>query len=110
MATLREWLTNAGFDWDTGTIIYQEIGDDENYPGWASELKCGSKIPNTAPILDHKFSCGFGGPMCPRILAKDRKAVYFPSKYDGSTELVKVVTDVRHYLKEGNDTPYPGGG
>ncbi len=119
MATLREWLNKADFDWDSGVIVYHELRtiDDDGYfvtrpPGWADLIDVGSKkvIAHDHVVLDHNFECGHGGPECPRIVAKDRDRVYFPSKYDGATWLQVVELDLDKYLDGDKETPYPGGG
>lgn len=108
MATLREWLKEEGFDFKDGVIIYQEVKEGAT-PGWRSGHDCYSPavITNCHDILDRDFDDSYGGPECPRIFAKDSKAIYFPGQYDGSTWLEKVYIDVQHYLS-GKDTPYPG--
>lgn len=99
-ASVRKWLTMACFDWDEGVIVYQ---DGDLY----SKRRKGKVIDRTHPILDHKFNSGYGSPECPCFIAKDRRATYFPSQYDGSTELVVVLNDIMAYTK--TSTPYPGG-
>ena len=105
MATIREWLSESNFDWKDGTIIYQETGD--NYPGWG-RVTSASIIENDHPILDENFDDGFGGPDCPRFVAKDKNHTYFPGQYDGSTFIVVVSANMDDYLN-GLETPYPGG-
>ena len=110
MATIREWLNAAGFDWDRGVLIYQAIKMGESdYPGWASDdqLKTPIYIDKTHAILDAKFSSGYGGPECPRFFARDSTAIYFPGQYDGATWCEKVVIDPEAYI-QGLETPYPG--
>ena len=106
MATIREWLSESEFDWEKGTIIYQEV-DDKDYPAWG-EIKCTSIIENTHPILDEVFNDGFGSADCPRFVAKDNNNMYFPVQYDGATDIVVVSTDMEDYLN-GLETPYPWG-
>ena len=106
MATIREWLSESNFDWEKGTIIYQEV-NDEDYPGWG-EVKHTSIIENNHPVLDKVFDDGYGSADCPRFVAKDRNNMYFPEQYDGSTCIVVVSTDMQDYLN-GMETPYPGG-
>jgi hypothetical protein len=109
MAKLREWLDKKGFDWESGVILYQECEEDY-YNGWVSETDAITTTPidKQHPILDKEFSSGYGAPECPRILAKDDTAMYFPGQYDGATWLEKVNLDLEFYLE--NLTPYPGGG
>lgn len=107
MTTIREWLNIKGFDWPTGSIIYQETADG-HYPGWQDPLNS-YKITSKHHILDKPFNSGFGGPECPRFFARDKEAVYFPSQYDGSTRCVRVAIDPDYYLIPGNETSYPGG-
>ena len=116
MATIREWLDGSGFDWESGKIIHQgtrnEWDEDEEcelYPGWSPPT--GAKvITRDHAILDKQFNTGFGGPDCPRFVARDPVAIYFPGQYDGSTWLVRVWINIDRYLDfEKNETPYPGG-
>lgn len=116
MANLKKWLDELGFDWEYGTIIYQPVKEDKDYqpcPGWASadELEQPMYISKSAAILSVEFDDGFGSPQCPRVLAADANAIYFPKQYDGSTSLVKIITNLDYYLSvKGISTPYPGGG
>lgn len=107
-ATLRGWLNEAGFDWESGLIVWQDTGED-NYPGWHTPEAPGVVITKDHEVLDRKFYCGYGGPECPRIFAQDKNAIYFPGQYDGSTWLERIVTDPGFYTLPGNATPYPGG-
>jgi len=100
MATLRQWLTDSGFNFDTGTIVYQK-GD-----GWEPS-KDGIYIDKEHPILDHEFNDGYGGPQCPAIFAKQGNCIWFPGQYDGSTWLEKVCIDSEYY--KDHPIPYPGG-
>ena len=104
VATIAGWLNEAGFDWESGTIIWQDTGTDE--PGWAS-MKSARKIPPDHPILTKEFDSGFGRAECPRFIAEDRERLYFPSQYDGKTDLVYVYKNIDVYLTS-KDSPYPG--
>jgi len=109
MSTLREWLTDAGFDWANGRIVYQAVAPDAYCPGWGSPIS-GKFIDSTHPVLDEQFESGYGAPRCPRIIARDGVAIYFPGQYDGSTWLERIVIDLDKYV--GADfivSPYPGG-
>lgn len=110
MAKLKDWLDELGFDWEKGIILYQPVTKEASCPGWASEEEMlpTKIIKSNDPILIKTFSSNFGSPQCPRIWAKDGKAVYFPSQYDGSTSLEKVIIDPSYYLN-GASTPYSGG-
>jgi hypothetical protein len=47
--------------------------------------------------------------MCPRFIAQDENAVYFPAQYDGSTWLEKVDLRMASYVgPNAIPTPYPG--
>lgn len=111
--TLRELLNALGFDWNTGRIVYHDVtqpdGEYTGNPGW-SDATSAQEIPDTHPILDKEFYTGFGGPQCPRFVAEDAVKIYFPSQYDGSTQVHSIWKDLGKYLdfKE-NSTPYPGG-
>lgn len=108
MSTLRSWLNDAGFDWENGTIVYQEANGYS--PGWSGseELSPPRVIESSDSVLDREFDSGYGAPRAPRIFARDNHAVYFPGQYDGSTWLETVIIDPEYYLS-GNATPYPGG-
>jgi hypothetical protein len=107
-STIRSWLEEQGFDWDSGVIVYQWREGGEFAPGWSTP-DSSRQLDFTDPILDTRFCTGHGGPMAPRFFAKDRTAVYFPGQYDGATWCEKVVTDPKWYLDPANKTPYPGG-
>lgn len=107
-ATIRAWLTDGGFDWTDGRILWQDTEEDDSSPGWATP-RAAAWIEPTHAILDKEFHDGYGGPECPRFIAEDNKALYFPNQYDGSTGLTVVMKDLSHYLDPKNETPYPGG-
>jgi hypothetical protein len=107
-STLRKWLDAEGFDWSSGRIIYHKTSE-EDCPGWTSDIESREEINSEHPIFDFEFSSGFGGPKCPRIFARDKDAIYFPSQYDGSTCLERVAIDCGFYLQDRSQTPYPGG-
>jgi hypothetical protein len=107
MATLREWLTNAGFNWDAGRIIFHDTGDKSPDYG---DVIAARVIARDDPILDKSFDSGFGDAQCPRIVAEDAERIYFPGTYDGSTWLDWVYKDLDHYLDKEHSTPYVGGG
>jgi hypothetical protein len=105
MATLRAWLTEAGFNFDTGIIVYHDT--DEVY--WSDYVISRQVIRKDHPIIDMEFDDGYGRPECPNIVAFDGPFMFFPQQYDGATSLVKVSTRFEDYLVEGSSTPYPGG-
>lgn len=100
-ATLRQWLTEAGFDWNAGRIVVQ---DDDYQPTSARWVE------QDDPMLDEVFETGFGHAGAPCFIAEDATAIYFPDQYDGSTSCVRVWKDITRYLKLEANTPYPGGG
>ena len=109
MNTIRDWLTEKGFDWEKGRILYQESSGYS--PGWAAgdELQQPVEITAHHPILDLRFPHGFGAPSCPRFFAKDTDAIYFPGMYDGSTWCVRIPIELDKYITENIPTPYVGG-
>lgn len=118
MATLREFLDEQKFDWHSGTILiqwtkiymYDDGEEDKERPGW-DEITGASFITFDHPILDKEFSDGYGGPECPRFVAEDAEAIYFPGTYDGATWCSKVYKELGKYLDwENLETPYVGGG
>lgn len=124
MATVREWLNELGFDWDNGTIVHQPVENEgpetteilgvevcANPPGSRSPL-AGNRVERDDLVLDREFDDGYGLPACPRFVAKDREAIYFPVQYDGSTRPARVLLDMRRYIGDKGeiaDSPYPGG-
>lgn len=107
MPTIKEWLTTEGFDWESGEIIYHEV-EDSNHPGWSGAISA-SLVPHTHQVLTKEFDHGYGSPQCPRFIAKDKNAIYFPWQYDGATGIQKVFISIKKYLDISNETPYPGG-
>jgi len=119
MATIKQWLDDAGFDWENGTVVVHEIEQDEDdwpHPGSGlayefSETIVTRRARENDFLLNRKFDCGLGSANCPRFFARDENNVYFPAKYDGSTWLEVVNINPEAYLGNGYDeTPYPGGG
>ena len=112
MATLRQWLIEAGYSPDTGYIVYHETKDEvfnaHGLQDQSENVIDRSLIGWNHPILDKEFDDGYGCPEAPRIVVEDAEAIYFPTAYDGSTELVKVRKGLRYYLSEESVTPYPG--
>lgn len=109
MITLRRLLTDLKFDWMQGIIIYHEPTDPDDEGGWCYDIKSRSAIPFNHPVLDKEFDPGYGSPECPRIIAYDFKAIYFPWQYDGASRLTKVWANPDEYLEDDSTTPYPGG-
>lgn len=103
--TLRQWLTQAKFDFAEGRIIYHPVRDNE-YPGY-SDL-WGEPIPMPEEILDQVFRADYEGPECPRFIAEDSRALYFPYKDKGRTGLVVVYKNLDAYTTRLEQTPYPG--
>lgn len=108
MPTIRAWLTKAGFNFKEGIIVYHPVSED-HCPGYDDYLIDGRYISMDHKILDTEFSDDYGGPECPRFIAKDRFALYFPSQYDGATSIEKVYLDLNKYVGNNKPTPYPGG-
>lgn len=109
MATVRKWLEEGGFSWETGVVVFQETTGYS--PGWsnADEILPGVFLKSDDEILDKEFGPGYGAPECPRIFAKDGDWIFFPGQYDGATWLEKVNINPGYYLNKENPTPYPGG-
>jgi hypothetical protein len=106
--TIREWLNEDGFNWDKGVIIIQGVREKESCPGWATPISA-QVITSDNPILDELFCADFGGPECPRFVAKDDIKIYFPSMYDGATWIESVFIDIKEYLVfNRNESPYFG--
>lgn len=118
MATIKQWLIDAEFDWENGRIIFQELKKDPDdpsetlaySPGWSDieEVEQAIEIEKNHEILTLKFCNSFGSPECPRFMAEDNNAIYFPTQYDGATSLTKVYK-LNYYLNNKSLTPYPGG-
>ena len=112
MTTIRVELSRLGFSWFGGIIVWQKpCVDGSEYPGHDRGGRANT-IPHNHAILDTEYDEGFGSPECPRFVAKDYSAVYFPTQYDGSVRVERVLTDIVAYVGDGSqpDTPYPGGG
>jgi len=111
MATLRELLTHAEFNWDEGLIVWQPVDGKASCPGWAhcDELLEPMFIKNDHWVLDAEFSTGYGSPEMPRFVAKDDKRIYFPVQYDGSTHVDWVCQSLTPYINGTEAFPYPGG-
>ena len=105
MANLRQWLDGLGFDWETGKIIYQRTKEDF-LPGW--EKPCdATEISNDDPILTEEFRDIYSGPRCPRIVAKDKSAIFFPVTKSGKTWIERIFHDIDNYLDwNTNESPY----
>lgn len=107
MATIKKWLDEAGFNWSDGRILWQDVEEGRS-PGWGDPTTA-QWIQPDHEVLTREFSSGYGGPECPRFVAEDDKAIYFPSQYDGATGIEVVFKDLTKYLDVKNETPYPGG-
>ena len=107
MANLQKWLDDAGFDWATGEVFVQFGEDGKHLTGWDDKVSETRKVERGDPVLALTFDAGFGGPECPRFVARDGEAIYFPWQYDGATGLEKVRLDFDVY-KKGEPAPYPG--
>ena len=106
-STIRKWLDQSGFRWDKGKIIIQECGIGR-FPGWGTPVsaRIASKDDH---VLNIEFYSGHGGPECPRFVAEDDVAIYFPAQYDGATNIEKIWKGLDEYLTLSEPTPYPGG-
>lgn len=109
MATIREWLENNGFDFETGTIVYQPTTGSSPGCSYDEEIQQGVIVGKAHVILDREFNNGYGSPQCPRFFARDNDAVYFPVQYDGMTYCERVPIDTAVYVNGNQPTPYPGG-
>lgn len=112
MATIHQWLKAVNFNFKCGIILYQPVEIYEDYypsPGWTTPASA-ELVGENHTILHKEFHNGFGSPQCPRFVAKDDQAIYFPCQYDGATNIQKVWLDLNKYLDFNNHhTPYPGG-
>lgn len=111
MTTLRAQLTEAGFDWTSGRILYHQISDEAYSPGWVNdnEIIARKFIDFDDEILDKEFEEGYGAPNLPRFIAEDESFVYFPVQYDGATWVGRTAKNITAYLQNGSQTPYFGG-
>jgi|SRR3972149_311509 len=113
MATIRQWLNEAGFDYTRGEIVFHHVEEDAT-PGWGNAIAASlwtlqDQAPEAVKELDREFDTGYGGPQCPQFIADDGVKLYFPDQYDGSTSLVTVYKNIARYLDIKTPTPYPGG-
>ena len=67
MATIRQWLSKAEFDWDNGKIVSLDAEEDQE-----------EVVDHSNPILDKEFDSAHGNPGCPRIAATDGTKMYWP--------------------------------
>lgn len=117
MATVREWLNEAGINWSTTVIVAHHLAEDSYSAGWgegvaAFRFDFSSNLPASAEVLqllDTNFDNGFGAPQAPRFVADDGTRLFFPSQYDGSTSLEYIYKDINKYMDVNYQTPYPGG-
>lgn len=103
-ATIRSWLTEAGFWWEAGQIVVHDLKPDTS-PFYAEGDDVSNRriIDHDDPILDQ--DCGYE---CPRFVAHDLTATYFPVQYDGAVWIEWVSHNILDYLKPGSVTPFPG--
>lgn len=105
MATLRKWLTEEKFDWETGRIALQSRKSRYSEPNKASF------IPFDHPEMDKAFDDGCGLFEAPMFVAEDKDRIYIADDYDGSSSLVAIFKDVSKYLDfKANPIPHVGGG
>ncbi len=128
MAVLRQWLDEAGFDWEEGRLILwpgQSCGSlggevaDSTRPvvalAWAiGRLEAVPCVATSVETKDHadldeEFDDGFGGYGCPSFVAFSDGFIFLASQYDGRTGLVKISMSPDSYLN-GEGAPCPGGG
>lgn len=104
MATIREWLDEAGFDWEASQIVYQETTGWEwiDFPGHPAPDFCtrGDVVVARVaykddPILDAYFN-DRAYDHAPRFIANDGRAIYIPT--DSGTELLVIELDISTYL------------
>lgn len=109
MATLRQLLTEKGFDWEGGFIVvwHETEGD---CPGWGDTVVGRHLITSDKhSLFDKEFDTGYGAPEMPRFIARDRTKLYFPHTYCGATAIAVVYLDILEYMGDNIDTPYCGG-
>jgi hypothetical protein len=118
MSTIQQWLDEAGFNWERGLIVVHTYADGapaarDSYSRWDTnhdKVAVRRRAHRGDPVLVHEFDSGFGSPACPRFFAKDDQRIYFPVCYDGATWCEAVHYRIGHYLEDGSETPYCGGG
>ena len=118
----REWLNKAGFDWNTGILVYQE----PRYGDWDTDIDCrlspfsqihyggiekdpikrSSLLDQKAEILDFEFEEDLHFPL---IFAKDSKAIYIVEYYNGGSSLERISIDPEDYLNGKCIAPALGG-
>ena len=124
MATVRKWLSELGFDWEKGTIVFQAVEDREGKAFWATGAEAEPGIPpgqamplegrivgRDDPFLDWEFNDRHGAPNCPRFIARDQKAIYFPATFAGATWAERIFLDLSQYVGakgEFEHAPYLG--
>ena len=95
MTTAKQWLQEAGFDFENGKILLwwhpnKESGyEDRSYWGDEAEMKK-EFVSKEHPRLAQEFDTGFGGVEAPIFMAEDDRAVYVVGCYDGSSWLERI--------------------
>jgi len=105
MATIRNFLDGKGFDWGTGLIILQWTRRP-----WDVDVADSRRVEGrNDAALDYEFNEIWDGREgCPRFIAHDSEAVYFPCVVDGVTWCEKVFKDPERYSIGEVLVPYPG--
>lgn len=92
--TIRGWLDESGFDWQTGNIIVQETALPFDYFG---EVVAAYYLEHNSPTLDKPFSED-GRITSPLFMAWDRRRVYFLVRQHGRTSLASILRYPLDYL------------
>ena len=96
MPTVRDLLTQAGFDWDAGQVVWQQVNTTE-------------LLPHHDPRL-YEGVTGFDWGDEQRVFASDKKNVYVMLVHtwgDGEyTKFVAVHKDIGAYLASKDELPY----
>ena len=113
MVTLRTQLTQLGFSWETGVIVFEPVSEEAYSPGWSGTDEWLERVMVTSPfeheLLDVEFDRSFGAPYMPRFFAEDSTRIYFPGTHDGATWVIAVAKSAAYYLDNpGIEMPYEG--
>jgi len=112
MATLKEWLDELEFDYDSGEfILWDNKGEvyswEEDAPKKSILVAKGREDILLLGILTREFDDGYGSPEAPHFIAYDKDFIYLPASYDGSTWAYKVARNSEYYHT--HLPPYEGG-